>query len=72
MGFSIWHLMILLVVIVLVFGTSKFKSAGKDLGGAVKGFKDAMKDSDEQARLNQQHTVDGKATPVPSKERDQV
>lgn len=73
MGFSITHLLILLVVVVLVFGTAKFKNAGKDLGGAVKGFKDAMKDSDaEQARLEQQRTVEGQAKSVQSQERDRV
>ena len=41
-GFSITHWLILLVVVVIVFGTSKLKNAGKDLGGAVKGFKDGM------------------------------
>lgn len=44
--FSIWHWLILLVVIVVVFGTSKLKNAGKDLGQAVKGFKDAVKEEE--------------------------
>lgn len=43
-SFSLIHWAILLVVVVLVFGTAKLKNAGKDLGGAVKGFKDAVKD----------------------------
>ena len=46
-GFSITHWLILLVVVVIVFGTSKLKNAGKDLGGAVKGFKDAVKEEDK-------------------------
>ncbi len=41
---SIWHWLIVLVVVVLVFGTKKLKNVGSDLGGAVKGFKDGMKD----------------------------
>ena len=41
-GFSIWHWLIVLLVIVLVFGTSKLKNIGKDLGGAIKGFKEGM------------------------------
>ena len=50
-SFSITHWLILLVVVVVVFGTSKLKNAGKDLGGAVKGFKEAVKDEDaEHAR----------------------
>jgi sec-independent protein translocase protein TatA len=43
-SFSIWHWLIVLVVIVLVFGTSKLKNIGKDLGGAIKGFKEGVKD----------------------------
>ncbi|HQV81171.1 MAG TPA: twin-arginine translocase TatA/TatE family subunit, partial [Agitococcus sp.] len=39
-GLSISHLLIMLVVVVLLFGTSKLKNLGKDLGGAIKGFKD--------------------------------
>lgn len=46
-GFSITHWLILLVVVVIVFGTSKLKNAGKDLGSAVKGFKEAVKDDDK-------------------------
>ncbi len=41
---SIWHWLIVLVVVVLIFGTKKLKNMGSDLGGAVKGFKDGMKD----------------------------
>jgi sec-independent protein translocase protein TatA len=42
-SFSIWHWLIVLVIVVLVFGTKKLKNIGSDLGGAVKGFKDGMK-----------------------------
>jgi sec-independent protein translocase protein TatA len=42
--FSVWHWLIVLLIVVLVFGTKKLKSLGGDLGGAVKGFKDGMKD----------------------------
>ena len=41
---SIWHWLIVLVIVVLVFGTKKLKNIGSDLGGAVKGFKDGMKE----------------------------
>ncbi len=41
-SFSIWHWLIVLLVIILVFGTSKLKNIGKDLGGAIKGFKEGM------------------------------
>ena len=43
-SFSIWHWLIVLLIVVLVFGTKKLKNVGQDLGGAVKGFKDGMKD----------------------------
>ena len=43
-SFSIWHWLIVLLIIVLIFGTKKLKNMGSDLGGAVKGFKDGMKD----------------------------
>ncbi len=46
---SIWHWLILLLVVALVFGTSKLKNIGKDLGGAVKGFKEGMKEASEAA-----------------------
>ncbi len=42
--FSVWHWLIVLLIVVLVFGTKKLKNIGSDLGGAVKGFKDGMKD----------------------------
>lgn len=43
-SFSIWHWLIVLLVVVLIFGTKKLKNIGSDLGGAVKGFKDGMRD----------------------------
>ena len=46
-SFSIWHWLIVLLIIVLVFGTKKLKNIGTDLGGAVKGFKDGMKDGSQ-------------------------
>jgi sec-independent protein translocase protein TatA len=46
-SFSIWHWLIVLLIIVLVFGTKKLRNIGADLGGAVKGFKDGMKSSGE-------------------------
>jgi sec-independent protein translocase protein TatA len=48
-SFSIWHWLIVLLVVVLIFGTKKLKNIGSDLGGAVKGFKDGMKTGGESA-----------------------
>jgi sec-independent protein translocase protein TatA len=46
-SFSIWHWLIVLVVVVLIFGTKKLKNVGSDLGSAVKGFKDGIKGGSE-------------------------
>jgi sec-independent protein translocase protein TatA len=43
-SFSIWHWLIVLLIVIMVFGTKKLKNIGGDLGGAVKGFKDGMKE----------------------------
>lgn len=48
-SFSIWHWLIVLLIVVMVFGTKKLKNMGSDLGGAVKGFKDGMKDGASDA-----------------------
>ena len=57
MGFgSIWHWVIVLVIVVLIFGTKKLKSAAGDLGGAVKDFKKAMNDDeDKPSEQSQKH-----------------
>lgn len=48
-SFSIWHWLIVLVIVMLVFGTKKLRNMGGDLGGAVKGFKDGMKEGSATA-----------------------
>ena len=48
-GLSIWHWLIVLLVVVLIFGTKKLRNIGQDLGGAVKGFKEGMKSGEEAA-----------------------
>lgn len=48
-GLSLPHILLLLGIVILVFGTSKLKNLGKDLGGAIKGFKESMKGEDEPA-----------------------
>ena len=45
-GLSIWHWLIVLLVVVMIFGTKKLRNIGQDLGGAVKGFKEGMKSSE--------------------------
>jgi sec-independent protein translocase protein TatA len=48
-SFSIWHWLIVLLVVVVIFGTKKLRNIGSDLGGAVRGFKEGMKGSGEEA-----------------------
>ena len=52
-SFSIWHWLIVLVIVLLVFGTKKLKNMGSDLGSAVKGFKDGMKTDDADKKSEQ-------------------
>jgi sec-independent protein translocase protein TatA len=48
-SFSIWHWLIVLLVVILIFGTKKLRNLGTDLGGAVKGFKEGIKTADDNA-----------------------
>jgi len=59
MGLSTTHLILFLVIVIVLFGTKKLKNIGSDLGSAVKGFKDGMKDGEkpEEARAAQQVTA---------------
>lgn len=58
-GLSLWHWLIVLVIVVLVFGTKRLKNVGKDLGEAVKGFKDGVRDDDKPpAQLPDQQAND--------------
>jgi sec-independent protein translocase protein TatA len=49
-SFSIWHWLVVLVIVVLVFGTKRLKNIGTDVGGAVKGFREAMRNGEEEQR----------------------
>jgi sec-independent protein translocase protein TatA len=63
-SFSIWHWLIVLLIILLIFGTKKLRNIGADLGGAVKGFKDGVKSTSENSNGNapppqvSTHTID--------------
>ena len=52
-SFGMWHWLIVLVIVMLVFGTKKLRNIGTDLGGAVKGFKDGMKTSEDSKTTDQ-------------------
>jgi len=56
-SFSIWHWLIVLVIVALIFGTKKLRNFGEDLGGAVKGFKKGMKDASAEDEPAPQPTV---------------
>lgn len=58
-SFSIWHWVIVLVIVMLVFGTKKLRNIGSDLGGAVKGFKDGMKEGGADGEQNAAKLADG-------------
>lgn len=59
--FSIWHWLIVLLVVVMIFGTKKLRNLGGDLGGAVKGFKEGMRAEEEPPKQVEQggQTIEG-------------
>ena len=66
MGPSIWQLIIVLVIIVLIFGTKKLRNMGSDLGGAMKSFKSAINEKDEEIEKDEEKSegriIEGSAT----------
>jgi sec-independent protein translocase protein TatA len=58
-SFSIWHWLIVLVIVLVIFGTKKLRNVGSDLGGAVKGFKDGMKGEGESEGAKKAEQVTG-------------
>ncbi|QWC98547.1 Sec-independent protein translocase subunit TatA [Polynucleobacter paneuropaeus] len=68
-SFSIWHWLIVLVIVMLVFGTKKIRNIGQDLGGAVKGFKDGMNSADTtKEQIPQSGTATDKTVDVQAKD----
>jgi sec-independent protein translocase protein TatA len=66
-GISIWQLLIVLAIVLLIFGTKRLKNMGSDVGGAVKGFKKAMKDSEtanpeKLEKADEDSVIEGEAT----------
>ncbi|MBK6629676.1 MAG: Sec-independent protein translocase subunit TatA [Betaproteobacteria bacterium] len=70
-SFSIWHWLIVLLIIVLIFGTKKLRNIGQDLGGAVKGFKDGIKEgtSEKSAESTPPQQVTGQTIEGEVKEK---
>ena len=76
MGPSIWQLLIVLAIVLLLFGAKRLKNIGSDLGGAIKGFRQSMKEGEDEAdsegKLKDKdsgHVIDGEVT---RKDRDKV
>ncbi|RKG31731.1 Sec-independent protein translocase subunit TatA [Acinetobacter tianfuensis] len=61
-GLSIWHVLIFAIVVLLLFGTSKLKNLGKDVGGAVKDFKKSIKEDEQAAQLSEPRTLEHQNT----------
>ncbi|KAF0808193.1 twin arginine-targeting protein translocase [Alcanivorax sp. S71-1-4] len=77
-GISLWQLLIVLAIVVLLFGTKKLRNIGSDLGGAVKGFKSAVKEGEDEQkkqldgtarREESGTTVDEHGNPVQDKDK---
>ncbi len=66
-GISLWQLLIILVIVILLFGTKKLKSLGSDLGSAVKGFKSSISDEDKNIAANKENDADFSKSDNPDK-----
>lgn len=73
-SFSIWHWLIVLVIVALIFGTKKLRNMGEDLGGAVKGFKkgmdDAANDPDKPESVTSEQNASKETIDVHAKEKN--
>jgi sec-independent protein translocase protein TatA len=76
MGISIWQLLIILAIVLVLFGAKRLRNVGSDLGGAIKGFKQSMKEGEEESRDGQKldskeegRVIDGEVT---KRDKDKV
>ncbi len=69
---SLTHWLIVLVVVLVVFGTKKLRNIGSDLGGAVKGFKEGMKSEEEEAAKQVEHQQGGRTIEGEVKDKTQT
>lgn len=75
MGISVWQLLIILAIVLVLFGAKRLRNVGSDLGGAIKGFRQSMKeedtskDSDKLDKPGENRVIDGEVT---SKDREKV
>jgi sec-independent protein translocase protein TatA len=70
-GISVWQLLILLLIVVLVFGTKRLRNIGGDLGSAIKGFRKGMEEEPE-SKDPEQLTTEEKTASEPEKQKDNV
>ena len=70
-GISVWQLLILLLIVVLVFGTTRLRNIGSDLGSAVKGFRKGLEEEPEE-KEPEQLTAEEKAAAEPETSKEQV
>ena len=68
-GLHIWHLLIILVIVMLIFGTKRLKSIGGDLGGAIKGFKKAVNTDDDKPEENKSLESDEQDAEFPEQKK---
>lgn len=61
-GLSIWHWLIVLLVVILIFGTKKLRNIGSDLGGAVKNFKEGVRDDESKQAQQDGQVIEGEVT----------
>jgi sec-independent protein translocase protein TatA len=71
-SFSIWHWLVVLLIVVLVFGTKKLRNLGSDLGGAVKGFKEGIKSADEEEISSPNKQTESRIIDVDTKDTTQT
>ena len=70
MGISIWQLLIILAIVLVLFGAKRLRNVGSDLGGAIKGFKSAMKEGEEEAEGEKLENKEGRVIDGEVTERD--
>lgn len=75
-GFSIWHWLVVLLIVVLVFGTGKLKNLGRDLGSGIKGFKEGLNEGQTEAKSETKQVTnqssETEAIDVQAKDKSQV
>ena len=71
-GISVWQLLILLLIVVLVFGTKRLRNIGSDLGSAVKGFRKGLEEEEPEEKEPEQITAEEQAAAEPEANKEQV